>query len=119
MNAMASAIDAGVERGRCPAWVQEGDTDPLAATRGSLVSKFVKFWEWEVVNVERGDMPIPVHGGEEKRFPFVEVQMTFSEVLVDDLDAFAVADGVEQAIAAPAAPPGAPDALPLLSGRFS
>lgn len=40
VNAIAKALEAAIKRGRHPAWVQGGDSDPQASKRGSFL------WEW-------------------------------------------------------------------------
>ena len=42
-NVITKLIDAGIERGRTPSWVQPGDTDPNASTLGSLFWIFAGF----------------------------------------------------------------------------
>lgn len=40
LNGLTKGLDAALKRGRHPAWVQTGDTDTQAATRGSFL------WRW-------------------------------------------------------------------------
>ncbi len=82
-NAIAKVVQDGIELGRTPSWVVPGDSDPLAASQGSLFSTtagFVSLWmtAWKpfVVRV------VDVDSRRSEDFPAVEMTFEMVERLV-------------------------------------
>lgn len=60
-NVIQSALDAVLDPvARTPAWVVPGDTDPNAASLGSLVYKYIPVWEIDAGRAEWVDLRLPM-----------------------------------------------------------
>ena len=128
MNAVCSAIDLAIERGRDPGWIREGDDDPMADTLGSFFYSYASLWKLEMGAARRVMLSVPIEGqGPPRTFPAVDIPLLVEERLLEDREGRANLPGakypdvsyVDTAIVVPAEPPTLPLALPTNMGRFS
>lgn len=83
MPALEKILAQGVHRNRDPAWVWPGDTDPTAATQGSVFSKTAGWFEmhlgkWTQVAFSPTDMP------EKASYLALQMQITVAEEYEQD-----------------------------------
>lgn len=127
LNVIGAVLDHAIEfEGRDPAWVVGGDTDPLAATRGSLLWKYAAVHSLTVMKTRRFPLiireaqPEQMHAGANGRvvgiYDRIEVTFSCEERLDVDpsvhYDAFAYVDVTTTN-------PGAPSPITTGGGRFT
>lgn len=62
VRGLGALLDEAIESDRHPAWRVAGDADPYAATLGSSLSGWAKFWWMQITKAGAGNMPITVVG---------------------------------------------------------
>lgn len=89
-NAVRKSLILAIERGRHPAWVVSGDTDPQAATRGSV---FMRWAGIIAVDLSRWTKKIFIVTNEETKekyaFHAFEATLAIQEELVEDISGLA------------------------------
>jgi len=97
VNAIHASIDLAIERGRTPSWRVPSDTDPIAATEGSLVWHYLS-----VAHIRAGaarpaslDIAMDDKAKPSKSYPAVEMSITVEEVLTLDLTRFDALAGLD------------------------
>lgn len=85
-NAVAKAVRRAVRIGRDPSWIVAGDTDPSAATEGSLLMEHARISRITVGPYQPQNVEIFITDGEGRPMPFPALAMSFdiTEFLVDD-----------------------------------
>jgi len=78
VNAVGKALNAAINRGRDPAWVKAGDTEPQAARNGSFLWKQAGWFALEKVGWKLQDLVID-KGGESATYPGVQWEITVRE----------------------------------------
>jgi hypothetical protein len=97
-NAIASAVDLAIERGRTPRFKVTGDTDPRSAAEGSDVWRFMAFWHLRlgVVRPAKLDVPVTTAGKTETRhYDAVALNLTLEEDLTLDMGRFDALAGLD------------------------
>lgn len=84
-NAITKVIDQAIERQRDPSWVVAGDPDPLAATRGSVLSRYAGWAVFGLRRARRAKLKIAMSDGP-PRGPYEMLALEFycEELLVRD-----------------------------------
>ena len=85
-NAVQAILDAVTYRGRVPAWVDEGDDDPIADTYGSVLIQRLGLWSITVADVAPAEMIVRVPGGvgdsAHRNYPALAINLRVEERLV-------------------------------------
>ena len=121
-NAIPSALDAAVERGRNPGWMVTGDTDQMADTLGSYVYKYINVWKLlvDVSAAKRVTLTIPLEGNTPPRtFQAIDIPIGLEERLNEDSTKFGVLAYTEAAFVVPAEPPTLPLTLATVTGQLN
>jgi hypothetical protein len=85
MNAMAKCIDEAIERGRDPSWAAATDTNPRAATKGTILLAFANIWRLEVLSWRATNLVIqPFDRGDRRTFQAMDMQLDIQEQLERD-----------------------------------
>ncbi len=95
-NAIASAIDLAIERGRTPAFIVAGDTDPLAATQGSDVWRWMAFWHLRMGVARPAKLDVPAADGSKTRhYDAIAMTVLLEEDLSIDMSRYAALAGLD------------------------
>lgn len=104
LNAM-SCLDAAVELGRDPGWVVTGDTDPEAATSGSLLWKYAQVFSLKMGGVQRRAVVITMADNSTRMtYDALEMSIDVRERLTRDMSRYDLLDAVQGSITTTEAP---------------
>lgn len=104
LNVIQTVLDAAVDpTARHPAWVVPHDTDPRAATDGSLLWRYLRVWEldatrseWTTLTLDTDRAGLSMHSVTPVSYPAIVTRMLVRERNVDDVSArMDELDGVE------------------------
>lgn len=107
-NAVAAAIRRALYNGRDPVWIDPADTDPTAATEGSMLMMRAGLSQWpELITCKPQSITIQIDESEPRPYWAVSGSIAITELLVAD---------VSIAGSAPTSPAGnAPSKVDILS----
>lgn len=94
LNGMAKLVDQAFRKERDPVYVVAGDTEPTAATEGSVVLLHAGIESIRVGPPQIGEVRIP-KGDDVGRYPRVQILLDIEELRTIDKDLFAALDGAE------------------------
>ncbi len=83
-NALAKVVETALTLGCDPTWVAAGDTDPRAATEGSLIWELAGFWHLGKVSWKRAVLEVKKAAGEPARYPALRFEVEIQERMVED-----------------------------------
>lgn len=80
-RAVAAAVDTAIRRGRTPSYKATGDTDPLTATQGSLVEKYLSVVRPLCYGVSFSDFTVTIdmQQGDAKKYPALRIMFDLWE----------------------------------------
>jgi hypothetical protein len=98
LNVIAAVVNDVVEQyGRHPSWVVTGDTDPVAADRGSLLWSYAKVFRFEAGRARHTRLDIPLYdvGARPKSYQRIELEISVQEELMPNLALWDEMGGVD------------------------
>lgn len=93
VNALIKTIVVGIERGRTPSFIAPGDTDPQAATQGSLFYSLAGFEAFSLKSWKTAKLSVQGIDGSSVSYTGVEMTFEMYENLVYGLGRFPENDG--------------------------
>lgn len=94
-NALTKALTTGIELGRDPAWVVPSDTDPDAATWGSVLYRWIAISRIKVSKWQRRHMVIRLERDTQTYLSY-EATIAVEELLAEDVAKYPACIGVNQ-----------------------
>ncbi|WP_394849697.1 hypothetical protein LZC95_19870 [Pendulispora brunnea] len=88
-NAIWKLVDMGIERGRAPGFVVAGDSDPRAASEGSLIYGYLGAWSIDLRRRRRRTFVEAMSDSPARRYPAVEMTLELRELQEYDLGRYA------------------------------
>lgn len=98
LNIVSKQMIVGLERGRTPGYIVTGDTDPKAATQGSLLYPFLNAWTINIVKTNTRDFADQLSPGNSRVYEALEVSVRLQERMTYGLDRYAALNGVDATI---------------------
>jgi hypothetical protein len=109
VNAIRKSIDAAIERGRHPSWVDADDPDTTAERRGSAILDRAGLWSLRMGGWNQLPVVIEIDGGEDRRtYRALQCSLVIQERWVPGGDD--VLDHIEIGLSE--------STLPIITGRF-
>lgn len=100
VNAIGKVLDLAIERGRDPAWIVTGDTDPQAASKGSVLATWAGWASFGVKAIRRATITIP-KGVDKATYEAVAIGCYVEELAVEDITKFDALAGVDATFKSP------------------
>jgi hypothetical protein len=83
--ALSRALERGLKDGRLSTWKVAGDTDPTAASRGSVLARWCRFARRRVLGAQPTEIQLlDANGGTLAKYPAVQVSLEVCEVGMHD-----------------------------------